>query len=511
MKAAPGWLVAGVFCAALTEAIAGTVVALGRQYMAGDVHAMPDDLAWLDVGYTAFKLLGFMLTPWLLTRMRPRRLVAGTTVVMGASCLAAAMTLRLDALVALRALQGFAGGTLLVAGQAIIFLAFERRHQPAHQALFAIAAVVAPATLTPALTGWLLERQSWSWIFASVVPLALAACGFLQRAQDPAPLQLARRPFDWIGLALLFTALSCLTWVFSQGSRWNWFEEPRVLWLASIGTAALLAFLGQQVLAQPGVLLDFSLFRSRDFSFACAVSLVAGAALFGTAFLIPSFALSRLGFTPIDAGVLLLPSAALFIAALFLSAFLVQVVQAPPIATVPLGILLIVLSMWMLSGSTSDSGMGSMMTAVLLRGLGLGLLFLSITLVTFGTLPEANLAAGIGLFNAGRLLGGLMGVAALQTLIDHETAANFAVLAANVTAGLPAAGEGLARTTAILAARGLDGTAAAATSASMLGRTVVGEAAVIAFDTAFNAIALGLVVAAPALIGLKIVLSRLAK
>ena len=257
-----------------------------------------------------------------------------------------------------------------------------------------------------------------------------------------------------------------------------------------IGAATLLAFLGQQVMAKGQGLLDFTLFRSDDFSFAFIVSFVAGAALFGSAFLIPSFAVSVLAFTPTDAGLLLLPSGALFIGALLMAAFLMQVRGVPPFATVPFGILMIMVAMWMLSGSTSESGADDMMAAILLRGLGLGFLFLSITLIAFSNLNSRNLASGIGLFNTGRQLGGLMGVAGLQTLIDHNVAANVAVLGANVTAGVPAVSERLTTTTAMLAARGMDAVAASRAATSLLGRVVTGQSTVIAFDTAFNAVAL---------------------
>ena len=198
---------------------------------------------------------------------------------MGAACGIAAVTARLDLLVALRIMQGFSGGTLLVAGQAIIFLAYPRSRQPILQALFAMGSVVAPATLAPALQGWLIDSQSWTWIFFSVVPLALAAAGLLLIADGPRPARTARRPFDWIGFSLISAALFCFTYVLSQGSRWDWFEEPRILWLTVIGAAALLAFLGQQVMAKGQGLLDFTVFRSDDFSFAFIVSFVAGAAL----------------------------------------------------------------------------------------------------------------------------------------------------------------------------------------------------------------------------------------
>ncbi|APG95627.1 DHA2 family efflux MFS transporter permease subunit [Sinorhizobium americanum] len=504
-------LIAGVVLATLTEAIASTVLSLGRGDIIGDTHATPDEFAWLDIGYTTLKLIGFLAAPWLMNRIRPLNLVIGATLVMGIACGIAAMTDRLDLMVALRILQGLSGGTLLVAGQAIIFFAYPRSRQPILQALFAMGAVVAPATIAPALQGWLLDSQSWTWIFFSVVPVALAAVGLLLIVNPPTTPETVHRPFDWIGFALISVALFCFTYVFSQGSRWDWFEEPRILWLTVIGTATLLAFLGQQVLAKGRGLIDFTLFGSEDFTFAFIVSFVAGAALFGSAFLIPSFAVSVLAFRPTDAGLLLLPSGGLFIAALLVAAFFFQVRRVPPFATVPFGIVMIMVAMWMLSGSTSESGADDMMAAILLRGLGLGFLFLSITLIAFGNLNSRNLASGIGLFNTGRQLGGLAGVAALQTLIDHNLVANLAVLGANVTAGKPAVIERLATTAAMLSAKGMDAAAASRAAASLLGRTVTGQSSVIAFDTAFNAVALLFVVAAPVLVGIKIGLSRYAK
>lgn len=505
-------LVAGIVLAALTEAIASTVLSLGRGDIIGDIYATPDEFAWLDVGYTALKLIGFLTAPWLMTRFEARSLVVGSTLVMGAACALAAVTARLDLLVVLRVMQGLSGGVLLVAGQAIIFLAYPRRRQPILQALFAMGSVVAPATIAPAFQGWLLDNQSWTWIFFSVVPVALAAAGFMLLSDGPTqPVRIERRPLDWISLSFIATALFCFTYVFSQGSRWDWFEEPRILWLTVIGSASLLAFLGQQVAAKGQGLLDFTAFRSQDFSFAFIVSFVAGAALFGSAYLIPSFAASVLAFTPADAGLLLLPSGALFVSALLIAAFLMQFRRVPPIATVPFGILAIMVAMWMLSGSNSQSGADDMMAAILLRGLGLGFLFLSITLIAFGNLDSRNLASGIGLFSAGRQLGGLMGVAWLQTLIDHNVSSNGAVLGANIAAGVPAVGERLTTTAAMLAAKGLDAAEASRAAASLLGRIVAGQSTAIAFNTAFNAVALLFVVAAPVMVAVKIGLARYSK
>jgi len=172
---------------------------------------------------------------------------------------------------------------------------------------------------------------------------------------------------------------------------------------------------------------------------------------------------------------------------------------------------MIMVAMWMLSGSTSESGADDMMAAILLRGLSLGFLFLSITLIAFDKLESRNLASGIGLFNAGRQLGGLVGVAGLQTLIHDSVVANAAVLGAHVTAGVPAVGERLGAMTAMLAASGMDAAEASQAAVSLLGKAVIGQSTVIAFDTAFNAVALLFIAAAPVLVAIKIGLSRHAK
>ena len=159
-----------------------------------------------------------------------------------------------------------------------------------------MGAVVAPATIAPALQGWLLDSQSWTWIFFSVVPVALAAPACCCSRTAPrqlttrAPAVRLDRPRADLGCAALLRPMCS-----SQGSRWDWFERAahRLAEPDRRGGPAGISRPAGNGRAEPA-LLDFSLFRSADFSFAFIVSFVAGAALFGSAFLIPSFAVSVL-------------------------------------------------------------------------------------------------------------------------------------------------------------------------------------------------------------------------
>lgn len=508
-EATTGWLlVAGIVLASLTEAVASTILSLGRADIIGDTHATPDEFALLDVGYTALKLIGFALAPWLLTRIDPRQVLLAATLVMGAACAAAAVTADLDLLIMLRLVQGLAGATLLVSGQAILFWNFPAARQPILQAIFAMGATVAPATVAPLLEGWLIDARDWTSIFFWVLPLSLAGAGLLMMAAPTPARPAPPRPLDGMSLLAFAAAMLCATYVLMQGSRWDWFEASRIGWLTAIAVIGLIILAIRQFRARSDALLDLSTFRTEDFAFAFFVSFVAGAALFGSAFLIPGFAVSVLGFTPTEAGALLLPSGACFLATLLFAAYMMQARGLPPVATVPFGILSIMIAMWMLSGSNAESGSADMMPAVLLRGFGLGFLFLSINLIAFSKLPAASVAFGIGIFNIGRQLGGLIGVAALQTSIDHGVVHNQTILGAAINAGSPALAERIAATTNLLVARGVEAGAAAKTATAMVGRAVGGQGAVIAFDTAFNLVALLFVFGAPCIVAFKILLAK---
>ncbi len=503
-------LLAGIVIATLTEAIAGTALTLGKGDIIGDVYATPDEFAWLDIGYTTLKMIAFLLASWIATTVNLRIIVVAATVMITLVSAATALTTRLDLLIGLRAFQGFSGGLLLVIGQTVIFRDFSPSRQPVLQALFATGAVVAPATLVPALQGWLLDSYSWTWIFLSVVPIGLLAAGLVLLSEETIDTHIPCRRFDWSGLLLASITLFCLVYVLSQGDRWNWFDERRVQWLTGIGVVTFCLFVGQQASRpEDEGLLELSVLRSVDFTFAFIVSFVAGAALFGSTYLIPSFAISVLAFTPTDTGVLLLASSIFFVFSLFLSAFIIQCLHVSPIATVPFGIVLIMIAMWFLSGAAGDSGMDDMMNAVLLRGMSLGFLFLSITLIAFSRLGSHSLPGAIGIFNTGRQLGGLLGVACLQSLITRSIAGNVSVLSSHITAGYSAVGERLGTSAAVLEARGMTAAAADQASIILLDRVVAGQSTVIAFDTAFLTVALLFVFAAPILAVAKMLLTAI--
>ncbi|RWM18556.1 MFS transporter [Mesorhizobium sp.] len=489
----------GVVLAAFMDAVASTALSIGRIDMLGDTYATPDELAMVDIVFIAAKLTAFLIAPLFVMTAKPTAcLRAGTVALLLAS---AAMTFSVDLtwIWICRIVQGLAGGTILVAGQTLLFFRFPHRYQPIVQAVFAVGAVMAPTTVTPALQGWLVDHLTWDWIFLSNIPLGIISLGLVAADGNRTYWRETRLPV--LKIFLLGIGAALLTYVLLQGSRFNWFDDTDITVLTATGVAAGgLLIVWETAFRSQGQLLPISPLANPDFRFGLVVSLVAGFALSGSTYLIPAFALNVLEFTATKAGVLLLPSGAMLALALMLSGLVIQTISIRPIALVPLGILLFAGAMWFLSGSTSGSGSPDLSLPLLLRGFGLGLLFVALTLVALQGLAADALPFGIGLFNFGKQVGGLIGTALLQTYIDHQNAFNRTIMTAHLARGDPAVDHRLATTAGVLATNGFDSPAATKAALPVLQRALEKQVATISFDDAFFALVLLFAVAAPCLI-----------
>lgn len=496
-------LLAGLSSAAVMDAINSTVLSIARAQMMGSSHATPDEIAWINIAYFIAKLTMFPVAVWLARRVGLRRTLLGATSLLLVSALACGMTTDLGQLVAWRAAQGAGGAMLLVAAQTLLFEIFPRRQQGVVQAVFALAIIMMPVTIAPALQGWLTDTLSWSWTFLLSLPFGAIGVLSLFLPVDEPPRRAGR--FDWPGATLLVIAMASLVFVLQEGSRYDWFEEPKIVHLSIGGLVALALFVAWEIRVQKrGALIEFDVLRNEHFTFGFIVSFVAGCALFGSAFTIPAFALSVIDLGPTHAGLLQLPSAAVLGLGLLTVGGLIQFGKVPPMKFIPLGILCFMTAMWMLSDLTVESGAPDMTLPLLLRGLGLSFLFIPLTMTTLSDLGGKLLPHGVALFNFGRQMGGLVGIAWLSTYLEHQSALNRGILASHLVAGNPALAERQEVVTALLAARGYNPAEAASAAIAVIQKTLQAQVAVLSFSEAFLALALLFMVAAPILVSIKL-------
>lgn len=499
----PWLLLAGLSTLAVMDAVNSTVLSIARAHIMGSSHATPDEIAWLNISYYIAKLTMFPVAVWVLARAGLRHTLCGAACALLASAIACSVTTDLGDLVVWRTVQGAAGALFLVAAQVALFEIFPKRHQGLVQAVFALAVVMMPMTIVPAMQGWVTDTLTWSWIFLLSVPFGLIGGLSLLIPVNDQPRKAGR--FDWPGAALLGISTGCVVFVLQEGSRYDWFEEPKIFILSIAGAVSFALFLMWEAHAQKReALINASVLRDHNFAFGFVVSFVAGFALFGSAFVIPVFALTVIDLGPAHTGLLQLPSAASTALALLTAGGLIQVMKVSPIKFIPLGILCFMAAMWMLSDLTVESGPQDMTTPLLLRGIGLGFLFIPLTLITLSALNGRLLSHGVALFNFGRQMGGLIGIACLSTYLEHQTALNRSVLSSNFASGNPVLLERQDTVAGLLSARGYNEVEASSAAMAVIEKVTQAQVSVLSFNEAFLALAILFLVAVPILVSFKV-------
>ena len=499
-------IAAGVTIAVLMDALNGTIFTIARPQIMGDAAATPDEASWVNTGYLIAKLACLPAAAWIVDRIGEARAFLWSALTVVVASILCALPIPPETFVGARIIQGAAGAALLVSAQTILFRLFPSAKQGLVQAVYALGVVMAPTTLAPAVQGWLTDDFSWTWVFwlnAALAPLAfLCLAPFWSRLPNTVRM---RRPFDWVGFGLFSLAMTAIVYVLLQGPRWNWFEAAHITAWALVGAASLIAVVGWRIIGQKrSELFDRSTFTDAHFGFGFFVSFVAGFALFGSAFLIPAYALNVLRMPAMDAGLLLLPSSLAVGTGLLIAGGLIAAKNLNPLKFVPLGIGLVMTAMWMLSWSNLDSGAHDLWTGLLIRGLGLGFLFLAVTLITLSDLQEEQVATGVGLFNFGRQMGGIIGISFLSTYLDHQIALNRRVLIENIN---PASLPFLERQEAIaetLTSRGLDPGLAGEGAAAVIQSTLQGQVAALSFNEGFFALVMLFAVAVPLILAFKL-------
>jgi DHA2 family multidrug resistance protein len=165
-------------------------------------------------------------------------------------------------------------------------------------------------------------------------------------------------------------------------------------------------------------------------------------------------------------------------------------------------------AMWLLSGATSASGPSDLAFPLLLRGFGLGFLFISLTMIALPRMGSSALPFGIGLFDFCKQAGGQLGPAVMQTYIDHHTALASTVLSAHLVEGGPRLEAWLRTAASTLASHGYFEAPSSMVAIPLLQRMLAKQAAAIAFDEAFFALVVFFAAAAPVLILAKQLVGR---
>lgn len=412
--------ITAVMCA-LLEIVDTTIVNVALTDMRGSLGATLTDVAWVITAYAIANVIVIPMTSWLSQQFGRKNYFAASIIIFTVSSFLCGNASNIWELVAFRFIQGLGGGALLVTAQTIITESYPVAKRGMAQAIYGMGVIVGP-TLGPPLGGYLVENYSWPYIFYINIPLGIIAT-FLTITYVKSPKygeKLKANQVDWWGIVFLMAFIGSLQFVLEHGQQDDWFDDNLIVFLSVLSIVGLLAFIWRE-LTYKHPIVNLSVLKDGNLRIGTVMCFILGFGLYGSTLILPIYTQSILGWTALDAGLLLIPGS---ITTAFMMPIIGKLIQrgVPQGYMVAVGFFVFfVFTFWMHNIITPDTGEEHMFWPLILRGIGLGLLFVPITTLSLSTLKGKQIGEGAAFTGMMRQLGGSFGIAIITTFITRFT------------------------------------------------------------------------------------------
>lgn len=438
-----------------------------------------DQAQWLATAYFAAMTGAMLLTSWLQQRFGQQAVFLGAIAAFSGGSLLAASAPDMDTVVISRVIQGFCAGIMQPFTMAIIFTVFPPERRGAAMGMFSLGVVLAPA-LGPALGGIVTDELGWRYVFLLPLPLA-AAAAIAGGAFIPSERTGARRPFDWVGLALLFMALGLLLDGLANGRRHGWASDRIVLEL-SLGALSAFGFIGRQLTAR-WPMLDLRLYANPRFASAAVVGIIFGFGMFGSIYAIAVFMQQVQGFSATKAGVALIPAGMLMVVMFPTAGRMVD--RFPAHVMIMAGLFWFGFGFFLMSVSDANTPLWMFVFFTIVNRFGLSLIIPALNTGALRSLAPEQVNQGAGMVNFVRTLGGACGVNLMVVFLESATADHAETIAASQSPDNAASRELLRHAENLMRDAGVSAVDAAAGAILYLGDTVFAQAQTQGFQDTF--------------------------
>jgi len=418
-----------VILATLMQALDTTIANVALPYMQGSISASQDQIDWVLTSYIVAAAIMTPPTGYLASRFGLKRLflvsVCGFTV----ASMLCGMSQSLVQIVLFRILQGLFGAALVPLSQTVLLNINPPERQGSAMALWGVAVMAGPV-LGPVLGGWLTEAYSWRYVFYINLPIGVLAflgmTTFLPEAErnDTAKL-------DWLGFGTLSLTIAALQVMLDRGEQLDWFGSGEIVIEAIIGASALYLFLVHTFTAQEPFVRP-SLFRDRNFTAGIIFIAIVGLTYYASLALQPPYLQNLMNYPIVTAGLVLGPRGIGTMGAMLVVGKLTGKVDTRFLLGTGLG--LTAWSFYAMTGWTPDVSQTTIIIVGVIQGIGLGFIFVPLSVVTLSTLSSELRAEGAGLYSLSRNIGSSVGISVVNALLTRNTQVNHAEIVQHVTA-----------------------------------------------------------------------------
>ena len=428
------WLGFGAMCVGMFMAILDIqVVASSLATIATALDIPKERLGWIQTSYLMAEVIAIPLTGILTRAFTLRIMFAAATFGFTIASLGCALSSSMAALIDWRMTQGLFGGMLIPAVFTSVFIMMPEQDRLRATTIAGVFALLAPS-LGPVVGGWLTETHSWHWIFLINIAPGLAVTALVTwSVRIETPDRAVLRHLDWAGLACFAAFLALLELALNEG--------PRHHWRGGFVTAALIACavsgaLGiWRCLACTHPFVHLRRFGDARFATGCLFNFMLGIGLYGSVFLMALFLGLVRGHAPLLVGEILMVTGIAQLLAAPLSAW--AETRAPARLLIALGFGLFGLGLLANGFATPQTDAAGLFWPQVLRGGALMLCLLPATRLALDHWPAKDVPDASALFNLLRNLGGAIGIALIDTMVEERTAGHAARLIGKLQAGDP--------------------------------------------------------------------------
>ncbi|MGI4813695.1 MAG: DHA2 family efflux MFS transporter permease subunit [Janthinobacterium lividum] len=461
-----------IMLATIMQTLDSTIANVALPHMQGALSASQDQITWVLTSYIVAAAIGTPMTGWLAARFGRKQVflvsVAGFTV---ASALCG-ISESLVQIVAARLLQGMFGAALVPLSQAVLLDINPREKHTQAIALWGMGVTAGPI-LGPTIGGWLTDAYNWRWVFFINVPLgAIAFFGIMTAFRDHA--SRLRPRFDVFGFATLSIAIGSLQLLVDRGQQLDWFSSLEIWIEALVFLISFAYFVAHTVTAGTFSFFNAALLKDQNFVAGIIFGFILGIVLYASRALIPPMLQTLMGYPAVVTGFATAPSGIGTMLAMLLIGRLVHLVGARVLLFS--GMILTAFSLWQMCQYTLVISEWDVIIPGFIQGMGLGLVFVPMSTMTFSTLSPTMRADGTSIYALSRNIGGSIGISVLQTLLYRNSQLSTANLTTHINAYNP-----------LLNAANLSGfDIHSPTGLALLGRAVDAQALMIAYVDDFR-------------------------
>ncbi len=408
-----------VLCA-LLEIVDTTIVNVALNDMRGNLGGTLSEVSWVITAYAIGNVIVVPMTSWLSQQFGRRNYFAASIIIFTVASFLCGQADNIWGLVFFRLIQGFGGGALLVTAQTLITESYPPEKRGIAQAIYGLGVIVGP-TLGPPLGGYIVDNFSWPFIFYINIPLGVIATLLtLEFVRSPKfANKKAANEIDWWGIVFLATAVGSLQYVLERGQEEDWFNDGHIVLFTITAFLGFYFFIWRE-LTYKNPIVNLRVLKNSNLRVGTILSFILGFGLYGSTFIIPLYTQAPLGWTATQSGMLMVPAA---IVTALMMPIVGQLIQrgVKQQYLVAVGMLFFfVYSFWGYKILTPDTGSDAFFNMLIVRGIGLGLLFVPITTLALSTLKGPEIGEGAAFTGMMRQLGGSFGVAVITTFIARE-------------------------------------------------------------------------------------------